>query len=57
MYLENENSEKSVASSALLHIYNVQTKGIQHKSKKSKVMSAIKAEGYTSWSTYGIASY
>ena len=26
MYLENENSEKSVASSALLHIYNVQTK-------------------------------
>ena len=54
MYLENENSEKSVASSALLHIYNVQTKGIQH---KSKVMSAIKVEGYTSWSTHGIASY
>ena len=32
-YPENENSQKSITSSASLHIYNVQTKGIQHRSK------------------------
>ena len=38
---ENENSLKYVASSAALHIYNVQTKGIQ---QESMVKSALNAD-------------
>ena len=44
-YPENENALNPFASSASLHIYNVQTKGTQH---KSMVKPALKAQGYTS---------
>ena len=40
-----------MASSASLHIYNVQIKGAQH---KAMVKPALKAEGYTSWPTYSL---
>ena len=42
LFHENENSWKSVTSSTSLHIYNVQTKGIQH---KSMVETSIKGRG------------
>ena len=45
---------KSVASSASLPIYNVQTKGILH---TSMAKLAVKEKGYTSRSIHSIASY
>ena len=47
-YPENKNSKKSVASSVSLHIYNVRTKATE---LQSLMKPALKAEGYTSWST------
>ena len=46
--------KKFAANSASSHIYNVQTKGVQH---KAMVKPLLKTEGYTSWSTQHIASY
>ena len=45
---------KSVARCASLYIFNVLTKGVQHKSMAKPV---LKVEGYTSLSTHSIASY
>ena len=53
LYPENEKSQRSFACSASLHIYNAQTKGIQH---KSMVKPALKVEGYTACSTHSIGS-
>ena len=51
-YPESEDSQKSVAVSELVNIYNVQTKGLQ-----SMVEPAFKAEDYTSCSIRGIAIF
>ena len=46
-YPEYEDSWKSVACCARLHIHNVLTKGVQH---SSMVKFIWKGEGITSWS-------
>ena len=51
-YPENKDSWKLVAISASLHIYNVRTKGAQHKPMVKSI-----ADGYTSWLIHSIANY
>ena len=53
-YTESEDSYKSIAVSASVFFYNAQTKGKQH---NSMVKSALKVEGYTSWSIHRIVTF
>ena len=52
-YPENGINKNSSASSASLHIYNVQTKGTQY---MSMVKPVLQAEGYNSWTIHSIVS-
>ena len=53
-YCKNRDGWKLIAGHVSVHIYNAQTKDIQH---KSMVKPVLKAEGYTSRSVHSIASY
>ena len=53
-YSESEDTSKFVVSSASLHIHNVLTKGVQHKSMSKSI---LKGDGCTSWPINSIASY